>query len=155
MTESDSDDDLSLKDRKAKLLSAAAADNGGDAAVAAAAAHAGAEEKDCEEYYLIPKKACRECGKRLPLQVKKTKYKKEAVRNKVKLVCANQECRGRRMPPRCKGWDIWFPRGSNGGGHGEGRGGSSGCDKREQQNIDSDGEEEEAGSRHSMFEVNV
>ncbi len=31
----------------------------------------------------------------------------------------------------------------------------SGCDERETQNLDSDGEEEEAGSRHSMFEANV
>jgi hypothetical protein len=63
--------------------------DGGDvteAAVAFATALVFAEEKEGEGYYLIPKEGCRECGKRLPLKVKKTKYKNEAVLNKVKLV---------------------------------------------------------------------
>jgi hypothetical protein len=104
------------QERELRLSGRGASDaDGGDAAEAASAADAGAEEKEGDEYYLIPKKACRECGERFPLKVKKTKYKNEAVRNKVKLVCANQKCRGRRDAPRCKGWDIWEV-GEGGGG---------------------------------------
>ncbi len=43
----------------------------------------------------------------MPLKVTKTKYKSDAVRNKVRLVCANQKCRGRRGAPSCRRWDIW------------------------------------------------
>ena len=77
------------------------------------AAVAGAEEKEGDEYYLVPKNACRECGKRVPLKVTKTKYKNDALRNDLKLVCANQTCRGSRA--RCRGWDIWEG-GEEGGG---------------------------------------
>jgi hypothetical protein len=70
----------------------------GDAAeAAAAAAVAGAEEKEGEGYYLIPKKACGECGKRVPLKVTKAKYKNHFFRNKAKLVCANEKCSGMRL----------------------------------------------------------
>jgi hypothetical protein len=106
------------------------------------AAVAGAEEKEREEYYLIPKNACRECGKRLPLKVTKTKYKNEAVRNKVRLGCANQECRGRRGAPFCTGWDIW--EGAEGEG-GCGSGHSKGAPKRAKHDkilVDTDSDED-------------
>jgi hypothetical protein len=95
-----------------------------EAAAAAAAADAGAKEKVGEEYYLIPKEGCRECGKRLPLKLMKPKHKNEEnastktrkrVRNKVELICANQKCRGGRDAPRSKGWDVWEG-GEEGGG---------------------------------------